>query len=79
MKGSTMHARPRIRTALNRRVHRLRDEPETGAQVAEYAMLGGVSAAACTALWVWLKQPGTIERIFGGVVDGLSRVIGSWF
>lgn len=57
----------------------MRFHDDTGAQAAEYAMLGGVSAAACGALIMILKDPSTLERVVGAVVGLLSRAIGSWF
>ena len=42
--------------AAGRRVAPLRDHAERGAQAAEYAMLGGVSAAACSGLVAILKN-----------------------
>lgn len=58
---------------------RRRIAEEDGAQAAEYAMLGGVSAAACAALVAILKNPDTLGRVVEAVVGALSRVIGSWF
>jgi Flp pilus assembly pilin Flp len=55
----------------------LRDE--RGAQAAEYAMLGGVSAAACGALVTILSRTDIIEEVVTAVVDSLVDVVGSWF
>jgi Flp pilus assembly pilin Flp len=74
-----MTDKQRLRAGFQRRVRRLRDDAEAGAQAAEYAMLGGVSAAACGTLIWWFKQPATLERVVTGIIDGLSRVIGGWF
>jgi Flp pilus assembly pilin Flp len=52
---------------------------EHGAQAAEYAMLGGVSAAACGALITLLKQPKTMETVVSAVLSGLARAVRAWF
>lgn len=64
---------------LRRRIDRLRDDGEAGAQAAEYAMLGGVSAAACSALIVLLKNQETLSRVVEAVLTALANVIGGWF
>jgi hypothetical protein len=69
----------RLATALQRRVHTLRDDGEHGAQAAEYAMLGGVSAAACGGLIHVLRRPETLEAVVGAVVRSLTSVIRGWF
>lgn len=61
------------------RTRRLDPQDERGAQAAEYAMLGGVSAAACGALVAILKNPSTLERVVDAVIGGLTRLVGSWF
>lgn len=67
----------RLGDAAERRVRRLRDDG--GAQVAEYAMLGGVSAAACGAIIVVLKQESTFQKFVDGVFGVLLRAVRSWF
>jgi Flp pilus assembly pilin Flp len=67
-------ARERLVDAALRRVG-----DERGAQAAEYAMLGGVSAAACGALIALLKQPATLEAVVSAVVSGLARAVRGWF
>lgn len=52
---------------------------ERGAQAAEYAMLGGVSAAACSALVALLKNKSTLETVVDSVVSTLGNVIEGWF
>ncbi len=52
---------------------------ETGAQAAEYAMLGGVSAAACSGLVMLLRNPDTLSTIVDAVVGSIGGVVGSWF
>lgn len=56
---------------------RLRLE-ERGSQAAEYAMLGGVSAAACGALVALLKNKSTLARLGEVVFSGLIRLVGQW-
>lgn len=58
--------------------HLLRDDGEAGAQVAEWAMLAGVSAALCIAL-VALFTGGIFDAVVTALVRGLVRLIGSWF
>jgi Flp pilus assembly pilin Flp len=58
-----------------RRLHR----EELGAQAAEYAMLGGVSAAACGTLVALLKNKAVLARFFEAVLQGLANVVGGWF
>lgn len=70
-------AREWLAGAAQRRLDRLRDE--TGAQAAEYAMLGGVSAAACGALVYLLKETDALDAVVSTVVDTLTKTIGSWF
>lgn len=68
----------RLAEGAQRRLDRLREEPEAGAQAAEYAMLGGVSAAACGGLIYLLKETNALERVVQSVVSVLTRTIGSW-
>jgi len=65
--------------AAERRLARLRDDGEAGAQAAEYAMLGGVSAAACGALVALFKNEDVLQRVVDAVVSALTRVIRAWF
>lgn len=54
---------------------------EAGSQAVEYAMVGGVSAAACTALAYLLRNPETILPFITAVVRSLTNVadrIPSW-
>ncbi|HEX6257789.1 MAG TPA: hypothetical protein VFZ70_18415 [Euzebyales bacterium] len=66
-------------TALERRVAALRARSERGAQAAEYAMLGGVSAAACTGLVALFKNRETLRVLVDAVIGTLGRVIEGWF
>lgn len=70
-------AREWLAGAAQRRLDRLPEE--TGAQAAEYAMLGGVSAAACGALVYLLKETDALDAVVSTVVDTLTNTIGSWF
>jgi hypothetical protein len=65
--------------AAARRLARRLHAREDGAQAAEYAMLGGVSAAACGTLIVLLRRPEFLEPVIESVVRGLSRAVRSWF
>jgi len=65
--------------AAARRVAPLRDHAERGAQAAEYAMLGGVSAAACSGLVAILKNKETLRALVDAVIGTLSKVIEGWF
>jgi hypothetical protein len=62
-----------------RRLERLRDDGEAGAQVAEYAMLGGVSAAACGGLVALFKNGHFLEQVVATVVRALTNTIKTWF
>lgn len=68
----------RLADGAQRRLDPLRDDPERGAQAAEYAMLGGVSAAACGGLIYLLQEDGVLRPVVEGVIDLLVRAIGSW-
>jgi hypothetical protein len=52
---------------------------EHGAQAAEYAMLGGVSAAACTALVGLFKNKDTLRTLVDTVIGALGKVVEGWF
>jgi hypothetical protein len=68
------HGQRRAVNGLQRRVDRF--EGETGAETAEYAMLGGVGATACGVLVKVLKDSGFFSNIFedlGSILD-----LGSW-
>lgn len=56
-----------------------RDDGERGAQAAEYAMLGGVSAAACSGLVAILKNRSTLKTLVDSVLQTLGTVIEGWF
>ncbi len=62
-----------------RRLARLRDDGEAGSQAAEYAMLGGVSAAACGGLVALLKNKDFLERVMEAVVSVLTKAVKGWF
>jgi hypothetical protein len=70
----------RLSTRLAERVHQrlaLRDG-ERGAQTAEYAMLGGVGAAACTVLYQMIRRPEFLERILRLITDIITRSVRLW-
>ena len=69
----------RIGEAVERRLAPLREHAERGAQAAEYAMLGGVSAAACSGLVAILKNKDTLRALVDAVIGTLSSVIEGWF
>jgi Flp pilus assembly pilin Flp len=56
-----------------------RDDGERGAQAAEYAMLGGVSAAACSGLVAILKNRETLKTLVDSILQTLGNVIEGWF
>lgn len=70
--------RARLLQSAQRRRNLLR--PDEGAQTAEYAMLGGVGAAACGALIIILREDdGPLQQVLEAVVGGLLRAIRSWW
>lgn len=69
----------RVDDEARRRLALWRDDGECGAQAAEYAMLGGVSAAACTGLVAILKNRETLRTLVDAVISTLGRVIEGWF
>jgi Flp pilus assembly pilin Flp len=71
----TLPARLRLRLpAIPDRV----DADEDGAQVAEYAMLAGVGAAACAALVALLKS-NVLKTIVEALVGTFVQKFGTWF
>ena len=69
----------RMDDAAQRRLDAWRDDGERGAQVAEYAMLGGVSAAACSGLVAVLKNKETLKTLVDAVVSTIGKVVEGWF
>jgi Flp pilus assembly pilin Flp len=69
----------RIDAVAQRRLGLWRDDGERGAQAAEYAMLGGVSAAACTGLVAILKNKATLRTLVESILATLAKVIEGWF
>ncbi|HVL99928.1 MAG TPA: hypothetical protein VM324_11615 [Egibacteraceae bacterium] len=69
----------RLAAGAQRRLDRLRGEPEAGAQAAEYAMLGGVGAATCGTLVILMKDKGTLETLVKGLFKGLAELVTKWF
>lgn len=62
---------------IARRIRRL-DADETGAQAAEYAMVGGVGACIC-ALLVEIVSGGFVGNIIDSLGEGIQRVLTGWF
>lgn len=69
----------RLDQVAQRRFEAWRDDGERGAQAAEYAMLGGVSAAACSGLVAILKNRETLKTLVESVITTLGGVIEGWF
>jgi Flp pilus assembly pilin Flp len=69
----------RFDAAAQRRIDAWRDDPQRGAQAAEYAMLGGVSAAACTGLVAILKNRETLGTLVESIITTLGNVVEGWF
>jgi Flp pilus assembly pilin Flp len=74
---TAVNASGETRGKARKMLDRLHDE--TGAQAAEYAMLGGVSAAACGGLVVVFNTSDLIPALASTVMDILSTFMGSWF
>lgn len=68
----------KTRDGARRRLDRLREDGESGAQAAEYAMLGGVSAAACGALVALLRNPEILRTVVDAVISFITSSVGSW-
>jgi hypothetical protein len=66
----------RLSDTLGRRIPDSDDE--RGSQTVEYAMLGGVSAAACGALATAVRDPDFIRRVIEAVLSVLMRTVKSW-
>lgn len=71
--------RQRLDEFAHGRVAALTCTAEQGAQAAEYAMLGGVSAAACSALVAIFKNRKMLESLVESVITTLGTVIEGWF
>lgn len=69
----------RIDDVAQRRLGAWRAGGERGAQAAEYAMLGGVSAAACTALVAIFKNKDILRTLVESIIATLAKVIEGWF
>jgi len=76
---AAQHLGQRADAAAQRRIDAWRDDGERGAQAAEYAMLGGVSAAACSGLVAILKNRETLKALVESVITTLGGVIEGWF
>ncbi len=73
--GDDLHAR--LLASARRRAGALDDD--RGSQTAEYAMVGGVGAAAAGALITCIKNKDIFDRVMEGVVAALLKTIKSWF
>lgn len=54
-------------------------DDERGSQAAEYAMVGGVGAAACAGLVTILKNGDILERLVKALVGALVTFLKGWF
>lgn len=68
-----------VQAAVHAVARRIGGKDDRGSQVAEYAMLGGVSAAACTGLVAIFKNKETLRVLVDAVIGTLGRVIEGWF
>jgi hypothetical protein len=64
---------------LGSRLRAASSEDDRGSMTAEYAMVGGVGAAAAGALITCFKQRDVIERILELAIQVISRAIRSWW
>jgi hypothetical protein len=69
----------RMIDSAERRVSRLRDDGEQGSQTAEYAMVGGVGAAAAGALLYCVQRPEVWQGLVGAIINSLTDTFRSWF
>ena len=68
----------RVALAAERRARQLRDDGERGAQAAEYAMLGGVGAAACGTIVIVIESQGQgwIGELLGAAFNFAQGLFG---
>lgn len=65
-----------VTASRTRRLARRVRRSEEGSQVAEYAMVGGVGAAACGAVIVVVNQGGFLENLLNGpIFDAISGLV----
>lgn len=76
---ATANAGDRLAEGAQHRLDRLREVPESGAQTAEYAMLGGVGAAMCGGLIFFLKDSDVLGSLLKAVFRTLTKTVGTWF
>lgn len=69
----------RVAAAAQRRARTLRDDGDRGSQTAEYAMVGGVGAAAAGALIACVTKPEIWQPVLKAIFDALRRAVRSWF
>ncbi len=67
------------RAGLSRRVERLRDDGEEGAQAVEYAMIGGLGAGLIGVLWAVISRTGILEKLADALLTALIDLITGWF
>ncbi len=58
---------------------RVKPMDDDGAQAAEYAMLGGVSAAAASSMILVYTKRDALRSLVDFVVEKLGDLIGRWF
>lgn len=78
VRASMARADLAARLAEGSRARALHDGEE-GSMTAEYAMVGGVGAAAAGAVIACIQNQDVIERVLKSVVDSLVDTVGSWF
>jgi hypothetical protein len=69
----------RILDGVERRLHALRESTDQGSQTAEYAMVGGVGAAAAGALIYCVSQEEVWRPLVNAFIGALSGRLGAWF
>ncbi len=72
-------ARSDVRGLVRARLSEVTDDGERGSQAAEYAMVGGVGAAACAGLIAILKNGDLLKRLVEALVNALISFISAWF
>ncbi len=67
-----------LRGGLSRRVERLRDDGEEGAQAVEYAMIGGLGAGLIGLLWAIVGRTGILDKVIEALLSVLIELITGW-
>ncbi len=73
------HTADGVAETLSRRVERLRDDGEAGAQAVEYAMIGGLGAGLIGLLWSIISRTGLLDRVVETLLSALVELVTSWF